>query len=119
MTKIVIIDDNEAILEVVKIALDESGYEVITSTKGESFIPTIAKIQPAVVLLDLLLSGEDGGEVAKALRKNKDTKNIPIILISADPSAEKVAKDGGIGGFLSKPFDLDRLLAVVNDCVCD
>src|SRR3989339_1449404 len=109
MTKIVIIDDNEAILEAVKIALDGFGYEVLTSTKGEMFIPTIARIQPAVVLLDLLLSGEDGGEVAKALRKNNDTKNIPIILISADPSAEKIAKDSGIEGFLSKPFDLDRL----------
>jgi DNA-binding response OmpR family regulator len=119
MTKIVIIDDNEAILEAVKIALDGSGYDVITSTKGEDFIPTIAKIKPSVVLLDLLLSGEDGREVAKALRNNKDTKNIPIILISADPGAEKIAKDGGIDGFLSKPFDLDRLLAAVSDCVCD
>lgn len=118
MTKIVVIDDNESILEAVEIALGSEGYEVVTSTKGESFIPQIIKIKPAVVLLDLLLSGEDGRNVANLLKKNSQTKDIPIILISADPGAEKVAKDNGIDGFLSKPFDLDKLLLVVSKCLC-
>ena len=112
---IIAIDDNEAILEAVQIALESAGYTVETSTKGVSFVPRMRILRPKVVLLDFLLSGEDGGDVIREMKNHLETKDIPIIILSAHPGAEVSVGEYGVTDFIPKPFDLDMLLDKVKE----
>ena len=112
MKKILVVDDDPAILEVIKIILEDSEYEVETSENG-SFINHIDTTNPDLVLLDVLLSGEDGREIVKKLRKNSTTQQVPIVMMSAHPSATTSAFKAGANDFVPKPFDIDHLLEVV------
>lgn len=108
--KILVIDDNPHILEAVALVLDTEGYEVKTVTKSEGVENEIKNYKPSLILLDLLLSGRNGEEITKVLKLDPTTKNIPVIIISAHPTAEKTAKDAGADGFIAKPFDISELL---------
>jgi len=113
MKKILIIDDNEDILDSLSILLEDQGYVISTFTKGEDAVKKAFVFSPDLIILDLLLSGKDGCDIVKLLRKFRTTKKIPIIMMSAHPSAEKSAKNCGADDFLAKPFDIDELLGVV------
>ncbi len=113
MKRILVVDDDPAILEVIKIILEDSKYKVTTSKNGE-FVKTIGKNLPDLVLLDVLISGEDGRDIVKKLRKNKVTSNLPIIMMSAHPSANKGAFAAGATDYIPKPFDVDELLEVID-----
>ena len=68
---------------------------------------------PDILLLDMLLSGKDGREITKQLKSQDSTKHIPIILFSAYPSVEEDARRSGADDFIAKPFDIDVLLAKI------
>jgi DNA-binding response OmpR family regulator len=108
--KILIVDDNPHILEAIAFVLETEDYNVETVSKSEGVEDTIKKYQPDLILLDLLLSGRTGEEITKVLKMDKKMKNIPIIIISAHPTAGKIAKDAGADGFIAKPFDINLLL---------
>lgn len=110
--KILIVDDDVAILDVIKMILEEEGYEIRTSQNGSIF-PIVNKLHPDLILLDMLLSGEDGRDVAKKLKSEKKTKYIPIVMISAHPSAEKGSLQAGADKFIAKPFEIEELISVV------
>jgi len=111
--KVLIVDDDEAILEAIQIAIEGEGYSVETLTDGEEALDKAKKYKPNVILLDLLLSGRDGSEIVKEFKTNNGVKDIPIVMISAHPSAKKSALDSGADHFLAKPFDLDELFKVL------
>lgn len=113
MKKILVVDDDPAILEVIKIILEENEYEVKTSQDGKIF-GEIKKNPPDLILLDVLLSGIDGRNITRDLKKDKNTKKIPIVMISAHPSADKTVFKAGANDFVAKPFDIDHLLEVVD-----
>lgn len=111
--KILVVDDEPDILEFLRVILEEEGYTVATTDKGEY----VEKLQngglPDIILLDVLLSGKDGREIVKQLKSQEDTKHIPVIMFSAHPSAEATARAYGADDFLAKPFDIDELLTKV------
>lgn len=111
--KVIVVDDDQGILEVIKIILEEENYEVVTIDEGKTIVKRITEEKPDVVLLDIWMSGQDGGEIAKQLKSNDETKNIPIIMVSAKNDTEKVAQDAGADDFITKPFDMDVLLEKV------
>ncbi len=111
--KILVAEDDKAILEVVKIILQDGGYEVIAIEHGEQVIKTVHKEQPHVVLLDIWMAGHDGGEIAKKLKNDEKTRHTPVIMISANNETEKIAKEVGANGFIQKPFNIDDLLSTV------
>lgn len=113
MKKVLIIDDDTAILEAMQIALEDEGYTVTTITDGNLAVSQGISVQPGIILLDLLLSGKDGTEIIKLFKQNEKTENIPVILLSAHPSASQTAKTSGATDFLAKPFDVDELLTKV------
>ena len=113
--KILVVDDNPHILEAVALVLDTEGFEVRTITKSEDVEKEIKEYKPNLILLDLLLSGRNGEEITKVLKKDPKTKSIPIIIISAHPMAEKTAKGAGADGFIAKPFDINDLLSQINN----
>jgi DNA-binding response OmpR family regulator len=115
--KVLVAEDDKAIIEVVKIILENEGYEVFTADQGETVHKTISEEQPDVVLLDIWLYGEDGGQIAKKIKTTSGTKDIPVVLMSANNETEKITKDVGADDFLLKPFNIDDLLYIVRKYV--
>lgn len=107
--KILIADDDPAIVEATTLILEEFGYQVDSTVDGA----TIYKMEtdyPDLLLLDIWMSGQDGREICKYLKKKELTKDIPIIMISASRDIAQSAKESGADDFLAKPFDIDALL---------
>ena len=111
--RILIVDDEPDILEFLQVILEEEGYAVATSDKGEYLEQLHNGGLPHLMLVDALLSGKDGREIVKYLKSQQETRHIPIIMCSAHPSAEETARQAGADDFLAKPFDLDLLLAKI------
>lgn len=111
--KILIAEDDKAIIEVVKIILENEGYIIIATDREEAINQALKEHTPDLILLDIWLSGEDGGQIAKLLKQKKETKHIPIIIMSANNETEKITKEAGANDFLLKPFNIDDLLYVV------
>ena len=111
--KILVADDDKAILEVIKIILEENGYSVIAVDSGAEVLDLIEKNIPDLVLLDVWMSGYDGRDIAKQIRTQEKTKGIPIVIISAHHNTAKMASDAGANDFIAKPFDITSLLSKV------
>lgn len=111
--KIWVIDDDEGILEGFKAILESEGYAVTTSIDADQLKTTPKKDLPDLIILDVLLSGQDGRDICVDLKKMKDTREIPIIMSSAQPGIEKTLKKIGAQDFLSKPFDMEDLLSKI------
>ncbi|MDO8551488.1 MAG: response regulator transcription factor [bacterium] len=108
--KILIVDDDEAIVEALKLTTEMEGYRVKTASKAEEVFPMVCEFCPDLVILDILLDGEDGRIVCQSLKSNLQTQNIPVIMISAHPTMAKTVEDYGADDFLPKPFDINDLL---------
>ncbi len=110
--KILVADDDPAILEVITLMLEDAGHDVTTSVNGET-VEKVHGVLPDLILLDIWMSGMDGRDVCKHLRAQQKTKHIPIIMISANRDAKAIALDAGANDFLAKPFEMNRLLSMV------
>jgi DNA-binding response OmpR family regulator len=109
--RILVIDDDTAILEAFELMLRFAGYEVDVSTKnGPVVFKKIRQKPPDLIILDILLSGSDGRTIAKHLKAEVTTKHIPIIMVSAHPNMAKSALESGADEFISKPFEIDDIL---------
>ncbi len=111
--KIFVVDDDPGILEVITIILSDKGYIVTSISDGQQLFKELKKQTPDLLFLDIWISGSDGREITKKLKSDAETKDIPIVIVSALNETEKIAKDIGADGFLEKPFDIDKLLDIV------
>lgn len=113
--RILVIDDDPTILDALRFTLEFSGYHVTTSEKGEyaENLKNHKDQLPDLIILDVLLSGKDGRTICKNLKKQKETKHIPVIMISAHPGAETSITEIGANEFIAKPFDVDVLLYTI------
>lgn len=109
MKKIMVADDDPAIVEAVSMILEIGGYDVCTTCDGKT-VSEMREELPDLLLLDIWMSGEDGREICKRLKAQEKTKHIPIILISASKDIKKSAEAAGADDFIPKPFDMDELL---------
>ena len=105
--RVLIVDDERAILKVLGIKLGISGYEVITASKGLEALQLIDQKCPDIMLLDVIMPGMDGFTVLKEVRSRTD---LPVIVLSARPENGQIARGLGANDFLCKPFDLDDLI---------
>jgi DNA-binding response OmpR family regulator len=113
--KILVVDDDPDILDALRFLLEDAGYEVKTTEKGE-YAENLRDTNgglPDVIILDVLLSGKDGRIICQKLKSQEDTKRVPIIMISAHPNAKQSVSAVGADDFIAKPFDMDELLAKV------
>lgn len=110
--KIVIVDDDISLLEAVELVFQMEGYTVYTCTNGSKAHEIITTVKPDIIILDVLLSGEDGRDVARCLKKSTDIGTIPIVMFSANPNIRDSAIASGANEFISKPFDIQELLSV-------
>lgn len=110
---ILVADDNPAILDALKIMLEEDGYYV-EATEDGMVAQNIKQPLPDLLLLDIWMSGMDGRDICKSLKNSSATKHIPIILVSATKDIDRIAKESGADDYISKPFQMDHLLALVS-----
>ncbi len=111
--KILVCDDDEGILEVLKIVLENNNFQVKEVNSGKAIQKRVEEYKPDLVLLDFWMPGIKGREIIKLLKNDVQTKNIPILLLSAVNAGEKIAQESGADGFLSKPFDIMDLVKTV------
>ncbi len=111
--KILVVDDDEGILDALTMVLEDAGYEVENASRSEEIYKKINKRMPDLILLDVLLSGEDGRDICKKLKQDNKTKHIPILMISARPSAKDERLLVGPDDFLAKPFETEELLSKI------
>jgi CheY-like chemotaxis protein/DNA-binding CsgD family transcriptional regulator len=111
--RVLIVDDVPDNLSVLHDALDELGYTVLVATDGESALQRAAQTQPDVVLLDAVMPGMDGFEVARRLKANPDTAAIPIIFMTGLTETEHVVAAFAAGGvdYVTKPIRAQEVLA--------
>ena len=107
--KILVIDDDPGILDSMKLLLKEFDYKVETSSNVKVAYGLKEEL-PDLILLDIWMSGTDGRDVCSYLKGKKETKHIPIIMVSANKDTESIAKKAGANGFINKPFDMYELL---------
>ena len=113
--QILVVDDDPDILDAISLTLEDQGYHIRTSEKGETAENLITeKNLPDLLILDVLLSGKDGRDIARKLKSSEKTQTIPIVMISAHPSAHITAMQAGADVFLPKPFEIDDLLDTVS-----
>lgn len=113
MQKIFVIEDDENIRNLVKIALEGYGYEVLTFEAAEAALECIQVEKPDLAVFDLMLPGMDGLEAISKIRKQEDIKNMPLIVLTAkDKEYDKVVGlDGGADDYITKPFGVLELTA--------
>lgn len=111
--RVLIIDDDIGISEAIKAILETEGYETEIINEIQKIDSFNFKNPPNLILLDLLLSGQDGKLVANRLKADPKTSHIPIVMLSAYPNAKEEVKSSGADDFIAKPFDMDELLAIV------
>jgi len=113
--QILVVDDDPGILEAIRLMLEDEGYFVQTSEKGD-YAESLRDDNdglPDLIVLDVLLSGKDGRAICKKLKSQHDTRHIPVVMISAHPDAERTVKDVGADAFVAKPFSIDTLLDTI------
>jgi two-component system phosphate regulon response regulator PhoB len=113
--KIVIIEDEPDIIEVISYNLKREGYQVSASRRGDEGLSLVRNQSPALVLLDLMLPGTDGLSICQQLKADPITRDIPIIIVSAKGEESDVVIGLGLGAddYIAKPFSPRELLARV------
>ena len=113
--KILVVDDDVAINELVRVNLELAGYNVIQANDGVKGFALVKQEMPSVVILDVMMPEVDGFTVAKRIRQNEETKNIPIIMLTALSQLNDKVNGFNIGvdDYLVKPFEVEELLVRV------
>ena len=114
--KVIHIDDQPEMLDLIHMILTRAGYEVTSENNGADGLQTIANVQPDLVLLDLMMPEMDGWEVFHSIRANPKTMNIPIIVITArSQSIDKVIglHIAKVNDYITKPFTGEQVLSSV------
>jgi putative two-component system response regulator len=113
--KILVVDDEDRNLRLMELLLTSFGYDVFTASNGEEALEKVHDIPPDVILLDVMMPKMDGFEVAKQLKREEETKIIPIVMVTALNEVEDRVKalEAGADDFLNKPVDKTELRARV------
>lgn len=112
MNKVLVVDDDKNICEILKIFLEKDGLKVYTANDGETALKMFSEVKPTIALLDIMMPGMDGIELCKEIRKIDDT---PIMFISAkDQTMDKIlGLELGADDYIVKPFDASEVVARV------
>ena len=110
--KILIVDDEKFILDLLRNGLTANGFEVITAFDGFEAILAVEEQKPDMVIADIMMPRLTGLDFLKALKNNEDTRDLPVILISARDEAEMVQKGLGMGAidYITKPFKINEIV---------
>lgn len=111
--KILVAEDDPGIADVLSLMFEDAGY-VVYKTADRKTLDDIKKNKPNVLLLDIWMSGVDGRDICRTLKSDEATREIPVIMMSANKDAAQIAKNCGADDFITKPFEMDEILAKVD-----
>jgi CheY-like chemotaxis protein len=116
VAKILVVDDEEHIVMILKDSLEFSGFQVVTAFDGMEALERVEKDKPELVVLDIGMPKLDGWEVCRRLKADPKTKHIPIIILTAYAQTSDQRKGAQLGAdrFISKPCDLTYLVEEIN-----
>lgn len=111
--KILVIDDEEYLVKLLKSRLLINRFDVVTAADGQEGLAVAERERPDLIVLDVLLPLMNGAEFVKALRAHPDLKNTPVVAISAQPGTEELFEKSDICAFVNKPFQPDDFILKV------
>lgn len=114
-TKILVVDDDSGIGEMLKTLLEFYGFEVFVTEKPLETETLILKHNIDLVLLDMLISGVNGTDVCTSIRENDQTAETPVLMMSALHDAGPKCKNAGANDFIAKPFEMDELITRIKE----
>jgi two-component system, cell cycle response regulator DivK len=119
MTKVLLVDDNPGMRHVLRAQMEWVGFAAITAENGNEGVETAIAEKPDLILMDIMMPEMDGWEATRILRANPETKEIPILAITAmfRPADLQTCIDAGCDDYIVKPFTLDELLKKIKALV--
>ena len=116
--KVLVIDDEPEMLDLVKYTLEKGGFEVSTCATGRHALDEIARVKPDLLVLDVMLAGIDGYSLQLKISQDPALKDMPIIVLTAlEPSKTLFQEFPQVVGFMTKPFKTDDLLQAAQSAV--
>jgi len=105
--KVLVVDDEERVREMLGFRLRLFGYEVLKASNGEEALEVATREKPDLVLLDIMMPGMDGFQVCSRLKRNEETKDIPVVILTAKADAKDVTRavNSGASDYVVKPYD--------------
>jgi CheY-like chemotaxis protein len=117
---ILVVDDEQDVLSVLRAGLASNGYSIITAIDGEHALTLASSKQPDLIILDILMPGMDGPEVDRKLKDNPKTKDIPVIFLTSLYTKEEEHTSQYTAGnnmMFAKPYEMDDLLEGVESAI--
>ncbi|MDY6796750.1 MAG: response regulator [Actinomycetota bacterium] len=116
-----IVDDDCDMLRLVELTLKKLGIEVLLSDEGPEALRLARDEHPDVILLDIMMPGMDGYELMQRLKAGEDTRDIPVIMLTAKShlNDRKKSEEMGAAGYITKPFRLENLRNLVQGLTCE
>jgi len=118
LPRILILEDDIAIAEILKEWFKMSGYKCLVKTNTSDIIELVTNYQPDLVIMDYLLPGINGGELCSQIKKDASTCHIPVIICSAFSKVLMSLGTYSCNVFIPKPFDLDQMIEKVEELLC-
>ena len=117
--RILFIEDEKDLVRLVKVKLEESGYEVLAAHDGQEGLEKARTEKPDLIILDIMLPKMNGYEVCQLLKFDEKHWKIPIIMLTAkvEDRDKALGKETGANEYLTKPFDINNLLSVIGKCL--
>ena len=117
--RILICDDDPVILRLLEVNLELEGYSVLSAHNGEEALQIATAEKPDLVILDIMMPKLDGYQTAERLKSQDETKEIPVVFVSAKAQLSDIekGKSYGVADYLTKPFDPSDLLEIVERLV--
>jgi CheY-like chemotaxis protein len=113
---VLVVEDDPDIREVLEEMLDAGGHRVLTASNGREALAVLDRLStPCLVLLDLMMPVMSGFAFLEELTQRPDRERVNVLLISANAQVEQLARGKSVVGFVRKPFDLDDVLALVDN----
>ncbi len=114
---VIVVDDNTDLLSMVGGLVKRKGFQVSLLMNGDDLVHQMQQNSTSLVVMDMLLSGSDGREVCRSLRRDPALAAVPIIMMSALPGAKMDCLAAGADGFLSKPFEMSEMYDLIGRLV--
>ncbi|MFD0774880.1 response regulator transcription factor [Streptomonospora algeriensis] len=117
LARVLVVDDNEVIRQLIAVNLQLEGFEVHTAVDGEDCLARVGGIQPDVITLDIMMPKLDGWVAASRLREDPATRGMRVLLITARAQEDDVKRghEIGVDAYLTKPFDPTQLIRLVRE----
>ena len=115
--RVLIVDDEDYILQILSFSLQAEGWDVITASDGEKALDAVGEFGPDLVVLDLMMPVMDGYQVLKQLKGCQDTRHIPVIVLTAKGRDldRQIAVESGADDYITKPFSPQRLVERIHE----